>query len=108
MQALGYGMARDRFDGDDVVTVQRPHRRGGRARARNESSRRWSRSCTYRFRGHSMCDPGLYRTKDEVEEWKQRDPLVRRARELLERGKVDEKEHRRRSRTTSAPRSRTP
>ena len=35
MKALGYGMARDRFDGDDVITGQRPHRRGGRARARD-------------------------------------------------------------------------
>ena len=44
MRALAYGMARDRFDGDDVVKVQAPHRRGGRARARRPASRRSSRS----------------------------------------------------------------
>ncbi len=31
---------------------------------------------TYRFRAHSMYDPQLYRAKEEVEEWKKRDPLV--------------------------------
>ena len=31
---------------------------------------------TYRFRAHSMYDPELYRVKDEVEQWKQRDPIA--------------------------------
>jgi hypothetical protein len=31
---------------------------------------------TYRFRAHSMFDAELYRTKEEVEEWKKRDPLI--------------------------------
>ena len=31
---------------------------------------------TYRFRAHSMFDPQLYRTKQEIEEWKKRDPVV--------------------------------
>jgi pyruvate dehydrogenase E1 component alpha subunit len=30
---------------------------------------------TYRFRAHSMFDPELYRSKEEVEEWKGRDPI---------------------------------
>ena len=38
-----------------------------------------------------MSDAGLYRTKEEVEEWKRRDPISY-GRELLVRAKVDEKD----------------
>ena len=31
---------------------------------------------TYRFRAHSMYDPDLYRDKDEIERWKQHDPIA--------------------------------
>jgi pyruvate dehydrogenase E1 component alpha subunit len=89
-KALGYGIARDRFDGEDVVRV---HDRVAEAvrRARDESIPTLIEIRTYRFRGHSMSDAGLYRTKEEVEEWKRRDPISY-GRELLVRAKVDEKD----------------
>jgi len=85
LRALAHGMARDRFDGDDVVKVKR---RIGEAieRARTTSEPTLVEVVTYRFRGHSMSDPGLYRTKDEVEEWKRRDPLGRCRQRLLDVG----------------------
>lgn len=74
LRALSHGMARDRFDGDDVIKVKR---RIGEAveRARTTGEPTLVEIVTYRFRGHSMSDPGLYRSKEEVEEWKRRDPL---------------------------------
>lgn len=83
MRALAHGMARDRFDGDDVIKVKRRIAVAvERARETNEPTLVEIR--TYRFRGHSMSDPGLYRTKDEVEEWRRRDPIRRSRKRLLE------------------------
>ena len=47
---------------------------------------------TYRFMGHSMSDPlhGVYRTKDEVEEQKKRDPISQLALKLTEEGALDQ------------------
>ena len=45
---------------------------------------------TYRFRGHSMSDPGLYRTKDEVNKMKEIDPVLMMKETLLKEYKVEE------------------
>lgn len=73
-KALAYGMARDRFDGFDVLRV-RDRIAEAVKRARYESEPTLIEILCYRFRGHSMSDPGLYRTKEEVEEFKKRDCL---------------------------------
>ncbi len=81
-KAAGYGMPRDRFEGQDVVQV-----RDGIAkaveRARQGEGPTLIEILTYRFRGHSMSDPGKYRTSEEVEERKQKADPVRIARERL-------------------------
>jgi pyruvate dehydrogenase E1 component alpha subunit len=74
LKAQGYAAYKDRFRGDDVVEVQqRVHAAVEHARARKGPA--LLEVLTYRYRGHSMSDPGKYRTKEEVEERKQRDPL---------------------------------
>ncbi len=45
---------------------------------------------TYRFRGHSMSDPGLYRTKDEVNKMKEIDPVLMMKETLLKEFKIEE------------------
>jgi len=45
---------------------------------------------TYRWYGHSEIDPANYRTPEEVDYWKKRDPVPRYERLLMERGIIDE------------------
>ena len=45
---------------------------------------------TYRWYGHSEIDPANYRTQEELESWKRRDPVPRYERLLMERGVIDE------------------
>jgi pyruvate dehydrogenase E1 component alpha subunit len=85
LRALAHGMARDRFDGDDPVKVKRRIAEAVE-RARTTGEPTLVEVVTYRFRGHSMSDPGLYRTKEEVEEWRRRDPLGRTRERLLQLG----------------------
>jgi pyruvate dehydrogenase E1 component alpha subunit len=84
-KALGYGMARDRFVVEDVFQVKD---RLGEAldRARTHSEPTLVEVRTYRFRGHSMSDPGKYRTAEELEEHKKRDTVLRSRNVLVEAG----------------------
>jgi pyruvate dehydrogenase E1 component subunit alpha len=88
LRALAHGMARDRFDGDDVIKVKRRIAEAVE-RARTTGEPTLVEVVTYRFRGHSMSDPGLYRTKEEVEEWRRRDPLGRCRQRLVDLGMKD-------------------
>jgi len=47
---------------------------------------------TYRLRGHSMSDSGAYRSREEVEEWAQRDPIGIYKTRLVEQGVVTDAE----------------
>jgi pyruvate dehydrogenase E1 component alpha subunit len=90
-KALGYGMARDRFVVDHVLQVKE---KLGEAieRARTHGEPTLVEVRTYRFRGHSMSDPGKYRTPEELEEHKKRDVMLRSRNELVDKGlgaKVD-------------------
>ena len=68
-------MARDTVDGHNVFAV-RDAVQGAVKRAREKSLPTLIEAKTYRYRGHSMADPAKYRTKEEVEEWKARDPIT--------------------------------
>lgn len=46
---------------------------------------------TYRYKGHSMSDPQKYRTKEEVNEYKEKDPLAQVLNVIMEQGWLDEK-----------------
>jgi pyruvate dehydrogenase E1 component alpha subunit len=61
-------------------------------RARNGEGPSLLEFRTYRFKGHSMSDPAKYRTKEEVEEYKHRDPIEVVKKVILDRKYATEKE----------------
>lgn len=69
-----YDMPAEPVDAMDVEMVHEAVKRAA-DRARAGEGPTFLEFKTYRFRGHSMSDPQKYRSKDEVEEWKSRDPL---------------------------------
>jgi pyruvate dehydrogenase E1 component alpha subunit len=75
--AASYGMASESVDGMDVLEIRDCVSRAVE-RARRDKTPTLIEARTYRFRGHSMRDPAgaVYRTRDEVEQEKQRDPIL--------------------------------
>jgi pyruvate dehydrogenase E1 component alpha subunit len=79
----GFGVPGLRCDGMDVLDTYNVTGEALR-RAREERQPMLVEAITYRFRGHSMADPEEYRTKEQVEEWRERDPLTTFAKRLVD------------------------
>ena len=75
LKAASYEIPAWPVDGMDVVACEEAARRAALA-VRSGDGPCFLEFRTYRFRAHSMFDPQLYRDKQEVEEWKKRDPVV--------------------------------
>jgi pyruvate dehydrogenase E1 component alpha subunit len=94
-KAEGYGMPGEQVDGMDVLAVREATLRAVE-RARREKVPTLLETRTYRFRGHSMRDPAaaLYRTREEVDEWRKSDPIVRLWDRLSREGVISDAEYR--------------
>ena len=90
----GLGVPGMRCDGMDVVDTHRVVS-DALAAARTERRPQLVEAVTYRFRGHSMADPEEYRTKEQVEEWRQKDPIEIFARRLADADLLDDQDRER-------------
>ena len=84
VRAASYGMPGRSVDGNDAVAVYAAAREA--RTAVRENGPLLLVLNTYRVLGHSKSDAGLYRSKEEVESWKRKDPLQRMAAALREKG----------------------
>jgi len=78
-------------DGMDVLAVEEAAQRAVTA-VRSGGGPYFLECRTYRFRAHSMFDPELYREKQEVEEWRKRDPIPRLVTVLQDQGLMTEED----------------
>ena len=74
LKAASYEMPAWSVDGMDVLAMEDAARRAVTA-VRDGMEPLFLELQTYRFRAHSMYDPDLYRSKEEIERWKQHDPI---------------------------------
>ncbi len=89
LRAASYGMPSWTVDGMDVLAVEDATRRAIEA-IRGGGGPHFLEFRTYRFRAHSMFDPELYRAKEEVEKWKERDPISLLASRMREADMLDD------------------
>ncbi len=87
-KASAYGMPACSVDGMDAIKV-RATAVSAVAAIRAGGGPMFLEAKTYRFRAHSMYDPERYRTKQEVTEWKERDPIALLQKQALEEGVIN-------------------
>jgi len=91
LKASSYEIPAWPVDGMDVVACEEAARRAVEA-VRSGGGPHFLEFRTYRFRAHSMFDPQLYRTKQEVEQWKTRDPVVSFRARLRQEGLLNDED----------------
>lgn len=79
-----YGMHGLRVDGMDVMAVRRAMEEAIERASQGEPT--LMEAVTYRYRGHSIADPARYRSVDEVQAWREQDPIERFYRQLSSAG----------------------
>lgn len=90
LRAQAYGIPGATVDGNDAVAVLQAART---ARAHVVQNGPYLLAAeTYRFLGHSKSDANRYRTKEEIAEWRKRDPIPRFAEWATEQGLLSDKE----------------
>src|SRR6202140_58088 len=90
-RAASYGMKGVEVDGQDVMAVHEAAAEAIRT-ARADGGPTLIECKTYRYGGHHEGDPGTdYRTRDEVQQWKQQDPVKLSRKRLLESGATESK-----------------
>lgn len=88
-KAASYAVETLAVDGMDVLAVEAAARQAADF-VRVQQAPFFLECRTYRFRPHSMFDPELYRPKQEVEQWKQRDPILTLKNRLQSGGLLDD------------------
>jgi len=90
-KACAYELASESVDGMDVLKMREATRRAIK-RAREESLPTLLEARTYRYMGHSMSDPGKYRTRAEIEKYQERDPIKVFTKTLKDNGVISDSE----------------
>jgi pyruvate dehydrogenase E1 component alpha subunit len=89
-RAAAYRIHGERVDGNDVLAVREAAHRL-LAEAREHRHPALLETVTYRFRGHSVADAGkVYRTAEEIESWRRRDPITRFGLHCVDQGLLDQ------------------
>src|SRR5215472_8981973 len=88
-RASAYAIPAEAVDGMDVLAVESATKNAVEV-VRQGGGPYFIEYRTYRFRAHSMYDAELYRTKEEVAQWKQRDPIVMFEQQLRAKGVLED------------------
>ena len=88
-RALGFDMAHSQVDGMNCVTVYE-HLKPIIDQMREDRKPHLVEVMTYRYKGHSVSDPATYRTKEEVQEYQQRDPISQLGAQIVKEGLASE------------------